>query len=87
MICQQFEQLAAQMAHNELQDAKLLQDALNHAASCASCDAMLVGEREIAASVAALAAHDKAVDSAGHLEFTLRAAFAREHAAGAVWAT
>jgi hypothetical protein len=72
------------VAHNELRDAKLLQDALNHAASCARCDAMLVEAREIAAGVAALAAHDKAVDAAEHLEFTLRAAFAREHAAGAV---
>ena len=47
--------------------------------SCAKCDAILVEAREIAVSVAALAAHDKAVDAAGHLEFTLRAAFAREH--------
>ncbi len=31
-------------------------------------------------AVGALAAHDKAIDAAGHLEFTLRAAFAREHA-------
>jgi hypothetical protein len=84
MICQQFEQLAPQMARNELRDARLLQDATNHAASCAKCDAILVEEREVAASVAALAAHDKAVDSAGHLEFTLRAAFAREHAANAI---
>ncbi len=80
MICQQFEQLGPQIARNELRDAKLLQDALNHAAVCAKCDAMLVEEREIATSVGALAAHDRAVDSAGHLEFTLRAAFAREHA-------
>ena len=81
MICQQFEQLAPHIAHNELRDAKLLQDAINHAASCAGCDAILVEARELAASVAALAAHDKALDSAAHLEFTLRAAFAREHAA------
>lgn len=80
MICQQFEQLAPQMARNELRDAKLLQDAENHAASCANCGANLVEAREIAASLAALAAHDKSIDSAGHLEFTLRAAFAREHA-------
>jgi hypothetical protein len=84
MICQQFEQLAPQMARNELRDAKLLQDALNHAALCANCDATLVEAREVAASVMALAAHDKAVDSAGHLEFTLTAAFVREHAGNAV---
>jgi hypothetical protein len=78
MICRQFEQLAPQMARNELRDAKLLQDALNHAALCANCDTILVEAREVAASVMALAAHDKAIDSAGHLEFTLRAAFARE---------
>jgi hypothetical protein len=81
MICQQFEQLAPQIAHNELRDAKLLQDAINHATSCAACDAVLVGARELAASVASLAAHDKALDSVAHREFTLRAAFAREHAA------
>jgi cell division septation protein DedD len=81
MICQQFEQLASQIAHNELGDAKLLQDAINHAASCAACDATLVEARELAVSVSALAAHDKALDSVAHLEFTLRAAFAREHAA------
>jgi hypothetical protein len=84
MICQQFEQLAPQIAHNELRDAKLLQDAMNHAACCAHCDAILVEAREIAVAVGALAAHDKAVDAAGHLEFTLRAAFAREHGVGAV---
>jgi hypothetical protein len=78
MICQQFEELAPQIARNELRDAKLLQDAINHAASCSACDATLVEARELAASVASLAAHDKALDSAGHLEFTLRAAFARE---------
>ena len=78
MICQQFEQLAPQIAHNELRDAKLLQDAINHAASCAACDATLVEARELAASVASLAAHDQALDSAAHLEFTLRVAFARE---------
>jgi hypothetical protein len=82
MICQQFEQLRPQIARNELHDAKLLQDAMNHAALCASCDASLAEAREVAASVTALAAHDKAIDSAGHLEFRLRAAFAREHAAG-----
>lgn len=80
MICQQFEQLAPQIAHNELRDAKLLHDAINHAASCADCDATHVEARELASSVASLAAHDKAIDSAAHLEFTLRAAFAREHA-------
>ncbi len=80
MICQQFEQLAPQIAHNELRNAKLLRDATNHAESCANCGAILAEEREIAASVGALAAHDKAIDSAGHLEFTLRTAFAREHA-------
>jgi hypothetical protein len=78
MICQQFEQLAPQIAHNELRDAKLLQDAINHAASCADCDAVLVEARELAASVACLAAHDKALDPAAHLEFALRAALARE---------
>jgi hypothetical protein len=78
MICRQFEQLAPQIAHNELRDAKLLQDAINHAASCAGCDAVLVEAREVATAVASLAAHDKALDSAAHLEFTLRAAFARE---------
>ena len=78
MICQQFEQLAPQIAHNELRDAKLLQDAINHAASCANCDAILVEARDVATVVASLAAHDKALDSAAHLEFTLRAAFARE---------
>ncbi len=78
MICRQFEELAPQIAHNELRDAKLLQDAINHAASCAACDAILVEACELAGSVASLSAHDKALDSAAHLEFTLRAAFARE---------
>lgn len=78
MICRKFEQLASQIAHNELRDAKLLQDAINHAASCAACDAVLVEAREVAVAVAALAAHDQALDSAAHLEFTLRAAFVRE---------
>jgi hypothetical protein len=84
MICRHFEQLAPQIAHGELRDAKLLQDATNHAARCGACSAVLVEAREIAASVAALAAHDKAIDSAGHLEFRLRAAFAREYAGNAV---
>jgi hypothetical protein len=78
MICQQFEQLAPQIAHNELRDAKLLQEAINHAASCEICDAVLVEARELATSVASLAAYDKSFDAAEHLEFTLRAAFARE---------
>ena len=78
MICQQFEQLAPQIAHKELRDGKLLREAINHAASCAACDAVLVEARELAVAVASLAAHDKALDSAAHLEFTLRAAFARE---------
>jgi hypothetical protein len=83
MICQQFEQLAQQIAHNELRDAKLLQDAQSHADSCAACNAVLVEAREIGATVASLAAHDKTVEAPAHLESTLRAAFVREHAANA----
>jgi hypothetical protein len=81
MICQQFEQLAQQIAHNELRDAKLLQDAHTHAESCANCNALLIEAREIAATVASLAAHDKSVEAPAHLESTLRAAFIREHVA------
>ena len=84
MNCEQFEQLAPQIAHSELRDAVLLQDAVNHAGQCGACDAILVEARELAAAVGALAAHDKAIDSAGHLEFRLRAAFARDHSASAV---
>jgi hypothetical protein len=84
MICQQFEQLVPQIARNELRDVKLLQDATNHAASCANCGVTLVEARDIATGVAALAMHDRSMDSAGHLEFTLRAAFVREHAGNAV---
>lgn len=83
MNCEQFEQLAPQIARNELRDGELLRRATNHAAYCGACGAILIGAREIAESVAALAAQDKAGDSAGHLEFRLRAAFAREHAANA----
>jgi hypothetical protein len=84
MNCEQFEQLAPQIAHNEMRDATLLQDAVNHAAQCGACDAILVEARELAAAVGALSAHDKAIDSAGHLEFRLRAAFAHDHSASAV---
>jgi hypothetical protein len=83
MICQQFEQLTHQIAHNELRDAKLLQDAHSHAESCAACSAMLIETRELAATVASLAAHDKTLEAPGHLESTLRAAFVREHSADA----
>jgi hypothetical protein len=83
MNCEKFEQLAPQIAHSELRDATLLQDALNHAAKCGACDAILVEARELAAMVGDLAARDKAMDSAGHLEFRLRAAFAHDHSANA----
>jgi hypothetical protein len=78
MICEQFEELAPRIAHNELRDAKLLQDAVNHAASCAACDAILIEARELAASVAFLAAHDKSVEAPVHMESALRAAFVNE---------
>lgn len=83
MICQQFEQLVHQIAHDELRDAKIVQDANNHAANCAACNALLIEAREVAASVTALAAHDKLVEAPAHLETTLRAAFVREHSADA----
>jgi hypothetical protein len=79
MNCQLFEELASQIAHQELRDAELLHDANNHAASCAACNALLNEAREVAASLAALAAHDKSLQSAAHLESSLRAAFLREH--------
>jgi hypothetical protein len=84
MICQQFEKLAQQIAHNDLRDAKLLRDATSHAASCAACNAILIEARELAASVASLAAHDKSLEAPAHLETALRAAFLREHAANIV---
>jgi hypothetical protein len=83
MICQQFEQLTHQIAHNELRDASLLQDAHRHAESCAACNAMLIEARELATTFASLAAHDKAIAAPAHLESTLRAAFVREHSADA----
>jgi len=83
MICQQFEQLVHQIAREELRDAKLVQDAHGHAAICAACNAHLIEAREFAASVTALAAHDKSVEAPAHLESTLRAAFIREHSADA----
>lgn len=78
MNCPQFEQLAPQIAHNELRDAKPLQDATNHAASCAACNAILIEARELAVSVAFLAAHDISLEAPVRLESTLRAALARE---------
>jgi len=83
MICQQFEQLVHQIAHNELRDAKLLQDANGHAANCAACNALLLEARELAVSVASLAAQNKSVEAPAHLESTLRAAFIREHSSDA----
>jgi len=81
MICEQFEQFAPQIAHNELRDPKLLQDAKNHTASCAACNAVLIEALELAVSVASIAAYDKSLVVHGHLESTLLAAFAWEHAA------
>jgi hypothetical protein len=83
MICQQFEQLAHKIAHNELRDAKLLQDAHSHVETCAACNTLLIEARAIAATVASLAAHDKTITAPAHLESTLRTAFVREHSAGA----
>jgi hypothetical protein len=80
MNCEQFEQLAPQIAHNELCDAKLLRDAANHAAQCAACDAILVEARELAAAVASLATQDKLLEVPARMESTLRAAFVRERA-------
>jgi hypothetical protein len=82
MNCEQFEQLAPQIARNELSDDKVLQDATSHAAQCAACDAILVEARELAGFVASLAAKDKLLEAPARMESTLRAAFAREHATG-----
>jgi hypothetical protein len=81
MNCEQFEQLAPQIAHGELHDPALLQDALSHAAHCGSCDTILIEARELAEAVGALAAHDKLLDAPAGMQASLRAAFAREHAA------
>jgi hypothetical protein len=83
MNCQQFEQLAPQIAHSELRDAELLQNAAIHAASCAACSAILTEAHELAATVAALAVHDKSIGAPVQMESTLRAAFVRQHAATA----
>jgi hypothetical protein len=80
MNCQKFEELAPQIAHNELRDAELLQDAAIHAASCASCNVTLTEARELAATVAALAAHDKSIGVPAQMESNLRAAFIHQHA-------
>jgi hypothetical protein len=81
MNCQHFEELAQQIAHQELRDAALLQDAQTHAATCASCADLLNEARTVAASLAAVAAQDNASQDAAHLEPFLRAAFLREHPA------
>jgi hypothetical protein len=81
MNCEQFEQLAQQIAHNELRDGELLRTAMNHAAQCAACDAIFVESRELAAAVAELAAQDKLIEVPARMESMLRAAFVREHAA------
>jgi hypothetical protein len=81
MNCQRFEELAPQIAHQELRDAEILNGANAHAASCASCNALLTEARAVAASLAALAMHDQALAAPAHMENSLRAAFAREHAA------
>jgi hypothetical protein len=80
MNCQRFEELAPRIARQESRDAELLRDASNHAASCAACNALLTEARTVAASLAAIAAHDKVSQLSGHLEASLRAAFLREHA-------
>ncbi len=81
MNCEQFEELAPQIAHNELRDAELLRDAVNHAAHCGTCDAILVEARELAFAVVSLATRDKLLEVPAQMESKLRAAFAREHAA------
>jgi hypothetical protein len=81
MNCEQFEQLAPQIARNELRDAKIQQNAASHAAQCSACDAVLVEARELVSAVASLAAHDKLLAVPAQMESSLRAAFAREHAA------
>jgi hypothetical protein len=81
MNCEQFEQLAPQIARNELCDGKLLRTAMNHAAQCGACDAILMEARELAFAVTSLAAQDKLLEVPARMESTLRAAFLREHAA------
>jgi hypothetical protein len=80
MNCEQFEELAPQIAHNELRDAELLRTAVNHAAHCGSCDAILVEARELAEVVALLGAQDRLLEVPAQMESKLRAAFARQHA-------
>jgi hypothetical protein len=80
MNCEQFEQLAPQIAHNELRDGKVLQDAANHAAQCGACDAILVEAQELAGVVASLAAQDKLMAVPARMESRLRAEFVRERA-------
>jgi hypothetical protein len=81
MNCEQFEELAPQIAHNELRDGELLRTAMNHAAQCGACDAILTEARELAFAVTSLAARDKLMEVPARMESTLRAAFVRERAA------
>jgi hypothetical protein len=81
MNCEEFEQLAPQIAHNELRDGELLRTAMNHAAQCGGCDAILMEARELALAVTSLTAQDKSLEVPARMESTLRAAFVREHAA------
>jgi hypothetical protein len=83
MNCEQFEQLAPQIAHNELRDGKAMQDVTNHAAECGACEAILVEARELAGLVASLAAQDKLLEVPARMESSLRAAFVRKHTADA----
>lgn len=75
MNCEQFENLAHAIARGDLQDATLARSAADHAASCASCDALLAEAYALNTTLAKLAAHDKAVHDAANLESSLRASY------------
>jgi hypothetical protein len=74
MNCQQFEEIVHHLAHHELRDAALADEATDHTVSCAACAALLAEAKTVAASLAALSAEDAHLECSPRIENELRAA-------------
>jgi hypothetical protein len=78
MNCQKFEDLVIDIARDQIMDAELQSEAMQHEGQCVSCEGRLVAERAITIRMRELASLTQAVSAPERLQESLLEAFERQ---------
>jgi hypothetical protein len=84
MNCQSFENIIDDLAREQLIDARLREDALQHTDECAECAARLIAEQSLTLSLRALALEMDSVTAPAHLQDYLLTKFNQLQVSGQV---